>query len=177
MDMNIALYGFMGAGKTSLGKALATKLNYLFVDLDAEITKKTNKSINDIFKEKGEIAFRKIEHEVLKEFIKKNDTNVVLSLGGGSILQPTNRKLLELRAYKNIFIDVEINTLIKRLKNDRAHRPLLKNIADNEFDNYIKALYTSRKFSYDNYAEIKISVENESFDATLQKLYLYLNAN
>jgi len=175
--MNIALYGFMGAGKTSLGKALATKLNYLFVDLDAEIVKVTQQNINDIFNEKGEIAFRKIEHEVLKEFIKKNDTNVVLSLGGGTIIQPSNRKLLELRAYKPVFIDVNINTLIKRLKNDKNNRPLLRNIANNEFDNYIKALYASRKFSYDNYAEMKITVENENFNATLEKLYLYLNAN
>jgi shikimate kinase len=93
--MNIALYGFPGAGKTTLGKALATKLDYKFIDLDDEIEMHEAMSIEDIFEQQGEIAFRRIEHQVLKEIIRKDEKNLIMSLGGGAIINPTNRKLLE----------------------------------------------------------------------------------
>jgi len=175
--MNIALYGFMGAGKTGLGKALAAKLGYSFIDLDDEIEMHEAMSINDIFKQKGEIAFRQIEHQVLKEFIRKDEQNLVLSLGGGAILAPNNRKLLEIRNYKNVFIDVNIDVLVKRLRTDRNKRPLLDNISDDIFENYIKALFESRKSTYEKHAHIIVPITKEDFDTSLEKIYLHLNLN
>ena len=175
--MRIALYGFMGAGKSSLGKQLALKLGYHFMDLDTEIEAYTGKSINDIFASEGEIAFRKIEHLVLKNFIKQNRQNVVLALGGGSIVQPTNRKLLELRDFFKIYINVDIEILIERLRKDNDKRPLLKNLKAIEFDDYIKALYETRKRIYEKHADLNFKVGFENFDITLERLYNYLSFN
>lgn len=175
--MRITLYGFMGAGKTTLGKALAQRLDYRFVDLDAEIVKETGKSIPDIFAQDGEIAFRKIEHQVLKEFIKRNKDNVVLALGGGAILQPNNRKLLELRGFLKVYLDVSVPELINRLKNDKEYRPLLKDIPDADFDGFIAALHDSRKDVYERHADLKLSIANENFETVLNKLYMLLNLN
>ena len=175
--MRIALYGFMGAGKSSLGKQLALKLGYHFMDLDTEIEAYTGKSINDIFASEGEIAFRKIEHLVLKNFIKQNRENVVLALGGGSIVQPTNRKLLELRDFIKIYINVDIEVLIERLRKDNDKRPLLKDLKAIEFDDYIKALYETRKRIYEKHADLNFKVGFENFDITLERLYNYLSFN
>jgi len=175
--MNIALYGFMGAGKSSLGKALADKLGYSFIDLDDEIEMHQAMSINDIFAQKGEIAFRQIEHQVLKEFIRKDEKNLVLALGGGAILAPNNRKLLEIRNYTNIYINVSIDSLIKRLKTDKDNRPIINELDDDHFDNYIKALFESRKMTYEKHAHITVSITKEDFNTSLEKIYLHLNLN
>jgi len=175
--MKIALYGFMGAGKSVLGKALANKLGHSFVDLDIEIEQQTGKTINEIFQQQGEIAFRSIEHRVLKEFIKENRENVVLSLGGGTIIQPTNRQLLDLREYKKVFLDVDINTLIQRLQKEKANRPLLKDLPEKDFDNFVKALWTVRYPVYKQYADMVLPIEEDNFEQTLEKLYAYFNYN
>ena len=175
--MRIALYGFMGAGKSSLGQKLAQKTGYNFVDLDAEIEAYTGKTINDIFASEGEIAFRKIEHNVLKNFIRQDNDNVILALGGGSILQPTNRKLLELKNFFKIYINVDIEVLTERLKKDKDNRPLLKNLKPNEFDGYVKALFESRRKIYEKYADLNFKVEYDSFVTTLGRLYRYLSFN
>ncbi len=175
--MRIALYGFMGAGKSTLGKALSQRLSYDFVDLDVEIQRFTNKTINEIFTTEGEIGFRKTEHRVLKDYIKLNTDNVVLSLGGGSILQPTNRKLLDLRQYYKVYLDVALPVLIDRLQNEKADRPLLKELSNEALPDYITALFESRKAVYEQYADLKVSIGDESFEQCLEKLYTYLNLN
>ncbi len=175
--MRIALYGFMGAGKSSLGQKLAQKLGYDFIDLDTEIEAYTGKTINQIFASEGEIAFRRTEHLVLKNFIKQNRDNVILSLGGGSILQPTNRKLLELKEFYKIYINVDIDVLISRLKTQKQHRPLLKELKENEFTGYVKALFESRKQIYEKHADLNFKVGQENFETSLTRLYNYLNLN
>ena len=175
--MKIALYGFMGAGKSSLGKALAEKLNWNFVDLDEEIVRYAGKSINEIFADEGEIAFRKIEHQVLKEIVKRDDENIVLSLGGGSIISPANRKLLEVKNFKKIYLNVALPQLTERLKKDRKNRPLLKDIPENELDKYIEALFETRKERYETHADIDLKIDSEDFNTVLERLSQYLNLN
>ncbi len=175
--MKIALYGFMGAGKTSLGSILAQRLGYEFIDLDREIEKHTGMAINDYFEKYGETQFRKIEHQILKNIIKVERENIILSLGGGSILQPSNRKILELMNYKNVYIDVAPSILIQRLKKHKETRPLLKNIADNELDLFIEALLSARKPVYENVADLHIKIKEENFEQSLEKLFLLLQLN
>ena len=175
--MRIALYGFMGAGKTVLGQALAQRLAYDFIDLDVEIQRFTNKSISEIFASEGEIGFRRIEHQVLKDFIKENKNNVVLSLGGGTILRPTNRQLLDLRQFYKIYLNVDIAVLIARLIKDKADRPLIKDLSNEALPDYIKALFESRRLVYEQYADLKVAIAHDNFEGTLQKIYSYLNMN
>jgi shikimate kinase len=137
--MNIILTGFMGSGKSSVGKLLAKelddksgkssvgqllseKLNYKFVDLDELIVKHEGKSINDIFAEKGEKYFRDIETKIVKE-ISLEDKQVVAT-GGGVVLREENMDALE-KSGQIIYLHVSPEVVYERLKDDDS-RPLLK---------------------------------------------------
>ena len=98
-------------------------------------------------------------------------------MGGGSIVQPTNRKLLELRDFIKIYINVDIEVLIERLRKDNDKRPLLKDLKAIEFDDYIKALYETRKRIYEKHADLNFKIGFENFDITLERLYNYLSFN
>ena len=112
-DKNLTLTGMMGVGKSTIGKNLAKRLKYNFIDVDKIIEAKEGLSINLIFKNKSESYFRKIENEITLSELKKD--NSVISLGGGAFLDKTIRK--NTKKYSTSFwIDVPIYELIKRLK-------------------------------------------------------------
>jgi shikimate kinase len=141
LNKNLILTGMMGVGKSTIGKKLARKLKYNFVDVDKLIEAKEGCSINLIFKNKSEDYFRKIENEITIKELKKN--NSVISLGGGSFLN----KSIRVNAKKtsiSFWLDVNIDILTKRLKNTQK-RPLLykKNINDT-----INKIYLERKKTY-----------------------------
>ena len=121
MLKNIALVGHMGSGKTTLGKLISKKLNYIHLDSDELIEKHEKKSINEIFTNNGEPYFRIIEEHIILNLINKQ--KIVLSLGGGSILSKKVRDYLK-NQFITVFIDVEFNIIIERLKKSR-NRPLL----------------------------------------------------
>ena len=121
---NIAIMGHMGSGKSLTGKILAKQLGFQHLDSDLEIIKLTNKSINQIFEEKGEEYFRSVETKVLLSLIEKE--NIIISLGGGSILDKLIRNKLKNKSI-TVFLDISLKALEKRLiKSDK--RPLLKNV-------------------------------------------------
>ena len=124
---NIILTGFMGSGKTTVGKILAEKLGTEFVDADKEIETKENKSIPDIFAENGQEYFRKVETEVLTEICEK--TGQVISTGGGAVLKSVNVDVMK-TAGKVIFLDVPADEIKHRLDGDTS-RPVLQ---QNAFD-------------------------------------------
>lgn len=122
--MNITLTGMMGAGKTTIGKMLASRLEgYVFVDTDEEIIKSENKSINEIFKESGEKTFREIETSILKKVLNRDKQ--VISTGGGIVINDENIKLLNEKSVM-IYLSAKENTLFDRVKNNNE-RPLLNN--------------------------------------------------
>ena len=92
MGNNIVLIGLMGAGKSTIGKALANVLNYNFIDIDEEIVKQENMSINDIFAQKSETHFRELETQIIKKIAGQK--NAVISLGGGAFEKEVNREVL-----------------------------------------------------------------------------------
>tara|TARA_X000000368_G_C22897132_1_gene652369 strand:+ start:98 stop:619 length:522 start_codon:yes stop_codon:yes gene_type:complete len=145
---NLTLTGMMGVGKSTIGKNLAKKLKYNFIDVDKLIEKKEGLSVNLIFKNKGENYFRKIENDITLSELKKN--NSVVSLGGGAFLNNNIRKNSK-KFSISFWLDVPIDKLIKRLGKSRQ-RPLLykKNISET-----VKKIYFERKKIY-NEADFRI---------------------
>jgi len=119
---NVFLVGPMGAGKTTIGRHLATLLHKRFVDVDHEIEKRTGVSIPVIFEIEGEAGFRRRESAVIEELTR--DTNIVLATGGGAVLLEENRKLLKDRGTV-AYLQADIDTLVERTRRDR-NRPLLQ---------------------------------------------------
>ncbi len=119
---NVFLIGPMGAGKTTIGRHLATLLHKRFVDVDHEIEKRTGVSIPVIFEIEGEAGFRRRESAVIEELTR--DTNIVLATGGGAVLLEENRKLLKDRGTV-AYLQADIDTLVERTRRDR-NRPLLQ---------------------------------------------------
>ena len=166
MGKNLTLTGMMGVGKSTIGKILAKKLSYNFVDVDKLIESKENLSINLIFKNKGENYFRKVEYKVTLSELKTN--NSVISLGGGAFLNSTIRKNTK-KLSTSFWLDVPVEVLIKRLKKNKR-RPLLlkKNLSEN-----VKQIYFERKKIY-NEADYRIkcnSLKSEEIVNRILELY------
>jgi shikimate kinase len=135
----ISLTGMMGSGKTTIGNSLALKLDYQFIDLDQHIEKRTKKTINKIFQDRGEEYFRKLETSYLAEIINRQK-NLILSTGGGIILAAENRKLLAEKTI-SIYLEASLDILASRLINDQD-RPLLKN--KKELNQTLRSIYNQR---------------------------------
>ena len=121
---NIFLVGPMGAGKTTIGRTLATQLGKRFLDCDHEIEERTGASIPLIFEIEGEAGFRRRETQVLSELAE--DSGIVLATGGGAILAQENRERLKTRGVV-VYLQAPIEVLVKRTAHDR-NRPLLANV-------------------------------------------------
>ena len=164
MKDNIALIGFMGSGKTTIGKLLAKTMEMKFVDIDKIIEATEKKSINDI-KEKGQIYFRDLEREIILQESSRN--NCVIATGGGSILDNENVKSLQETSFI-VFLDASIECLYLRLK-DNTTRPIL-NGAENK-KQLIEELLEKRKFLYQISANFTINIdENTSIYETVDKI-------
>ncbi|MBT9314659.1 shikimate kinase [Leptothoe spongobia] len=118
---NLYLVGMMGSGKSTLGKYLAHTLNYRFIDTDDVIVQAIGHSINDIFADQGEAAFRNIETQVLAQVAPY--TNTVIATGGGMVIQQKNWSYLQSGLV--VWLNVSIDELMTRLSRDKS-RPLLK---------------------------------------------------
>ena len=122
--MMITLTGFMGSGKTTVGKVLADFLGCPFMDLDDLIVKKAGKSIPEIFAQDGEPAFRQLEARLLRQTVEKYTENtVVLALGGGAVTTPASAALLHEKSVC-IYLRATLETLLARLEGETAGRPL-----------------------------------------------------
>jgi shikimate dehydrogenase len=159
----IALVGFMGTGKTSVGAALARKFGYEFIELDDLIVKTTGMTIADMFRIKGEPAFRAIEKDILNQEI--NRTNVVVSCGGGVVIFEENRRILKENAV-TVWLYNSIETSVKR-GND-CTRPLLN--VDDPVETARK-LFDNRKGYYADAADIMVNTENKQVETIVHKIY------
>jgi shikimate kinase len=123
----VCLVGFMGAGKTAVGRVLAQSLGWRFVDLDDEIERTAGKSIANIFRTSGEAEFRKLESEELTQSLKKLKTKpTVLAVGGGAFVQRENAEKLRQASVPAIFLDAPLEQLLRRCREQAGRRrPLL----------------------------------------------------
>jgi len=145
--VKIVLLGYMGSGKTTIGKRLATALEIPFLDLDHHIEVSENSTISEIFEAKGEIYFRKKEYGYLKKLLETDD-DFVLSTGGGTPCYGQNMKTI-LEGTENVFyLKVSISELADRLLPEKDHRPLIKNIIDADLPEFIGKHLFERSFFY-----------------------------
>jgi len=164
MKTNIALIGFMGAGKTAVGQALAKKLNKEFVELDSLIEHKAGKSIPGIFQQDGEIAFRELEIEVIKEVAKGK--NLIIACGGGVVLNKINIDRLRNESII-VYLTTSPRIILKRILNDGEERPLLK--TPNRILK-IRELLKFRKPFYERAADIKINTSKLDIDSVAEQI-------
>lgn len=143
--MRYFLIGFMGSGKSSIGKQLAKELNIKHIDLDNLIEESENIKITDIFNNSGETYFRKLEEKYLKETIKED--NILVSTGGGT---PTNHGLMDImnNIGETIYLECCTETLFKRLNKDKEKRPMISILSDESLMRYIKKKLEERNFFY-----------------------------
>ena len=145
MSSNIALYGMMGVGKSTVGRMLAGRLGRAFADTDDEIVRWRGRSIPDIFAEEGETAFRTYEHRVVRELSTYHD--LVIALGGGAVLSDTNVADLTLTGTL-VHLAADVDALVERLRAEADHRPL---ISGDDVEHQIRTTHAQRS---DRYAEV-----------------------
>lgn len=172
--MKLVLLGYMGSGKSALGVHIANTLNASFVDLDAEIEKREEMSISQLFEEKNEIYFRKKEGEVLHDLLGQNN-NLVIATGGGTPCYGTI--MHDLRNNKeviSVYLKCSIDTLTTRLFVEKSQRPLIAHVETEELLNdFIRKHLFERSFYY-NQAHIVMNCDGKTIDEIVQKLVLQL---
>ena len=151
---NLFLIGMMGSGKSQTGPNLANILKYAFVDMDEVIEKATDQTITNIFEQEGEEAFRDVEKKVLQGISQHH--SLVIAAGGGVVTLPENWGILHQGIV--IWLDLDINRSIKRLKNDNNKRPLLNS---NDLKKTFSDIYLKRKPLYLE-SDLRIEVEDQS---------------
>lgn len=161
---NVALIGFMGAGKTTIGKILARKLNLGLIETDFLVAERAGQSIPQIFETCGEIVFREMEIEVIKEISKKD--NLVIACGGGVVLNTINIDRLHQRA-AIVYLYTSVEAIIKRIRKDKNFRPL---ISDKHSDEDIKSMMKFRAPFYRRFADITINTTNRSAEQIAEKI-------
>lgn len=160
--MIIVLLGYMASGKSTIGHIIARKMDSRFIDLDSYIEQKEELLIKDIFEAKGEIYFRKKEALYLKELMNAQG-DLVLSLGGGTPCYGTNmQEILNNKQVRSVYLKASIPTIIDRLKNEQANRPLVAHMTSNEdLEEFIgKHLFERSQFY--NQAHIVITTDGKT---------------
>lgn len=144
--MKIILVGYMGSGKSAVGKALAEGSGLTFLDLDEHIEAELGMPIPEIFRQKGEIFFRKMEHEYLKRVLS-SENDMILATGGGTPCYSGNMDLL-LKATPNVFyLQMSVSGLAQRLAREKDHRPMISHLNPEDLEEYIgKHLFERRQF-------------------------------
>ena len=144
--MRIYLIGYMGCGKTTLGKKLAAALKLSFIDLDTFLEEKYFRTIPQIFAEEGEAGFRLKEQKVLHEVASFD--NIIVATGGGAPCFFNNMELMNNTGYC-IFLDIDTSTLVKRLINAKTERPIIKGKSADELHHFIEEMMLKRRPYYE----------------------------
>ena len=158
------LVGFMASGKTTIGRALARKIGWPFIDIDSEIEAREGRAIAQIFSEHGERHFRGIETEVIRHRIAQIEAGepAIVALGGGAFVQPANRALIEESGGVSVWLDCPLDLVRKRLGDDST-RPLA---ADR---NGLETMFAKRRSSY-ALANHHIEVDSDDPSAAVERI-------
>ena len=171
----IFLVGFMGAGKTSVGRALGQRLHWAFEDLDDRIERRENRTVVEIFRDSGESAFRRAEHNALQELIRELIEDLrgggprIVALGGGAFSQDANAALLHASGWPTVFLDTPVEELwqrcAKQAGESQVERPMLR--GREQFGK----LYESRRKSY-SMASVTVETGNREVEAIAAEILM-----
>lgn len=140
----VFLVGFMGAGKTSVGQALARRLGWRFEDLDERIQNRERKSIDQIFSTTGEAAFRIVEQETIRELLESvGPSRQVIALGGGAFAYPASYDAIRRSEFPVVFLDAPVEELWRRCREQAIQRPLGRDLEQ------FRDLYRARRAYYE----------------------------
>jgi shikimate kinase len=167
--MIIFLVGFMGSGKTTAGKRLASSMNINFIDLDTYIEEQEKMTISTIFKDYGETHFRVLEHTHLKSLINL-EHDIIISTGGGTPCYHDNMKLMN-NIGLTIYLEMSSKALLSRLKNSKK-RPLLNETEHKDKEKLITGLLKTRKVFYDK-SKMKINALSLRTDLLIEAIKHY----
>ncbi|MDO4461318.1 MAG: shikimate kinase [Bacteroidia bacterium] len=145
MAQRVFLIGFMGAGKTTIGKYVARDMGWTFIDMDQRFEREQGCTISQFFAEKGEAAFRQEETNLLRKLAQED--KVIVSTGGGTPCSDENIKIMR-ESGEVIYINVEPEILCKRLSTAKANRPLIANKTDEELLSFIEDKLNEREKYY-----------------------------
>lgn len=164
----------MGSGKSSVGKALSKALGQHFIDLDQAIEQAEGSSISELFEKKGEIYFRKREATVLFQMLNDSE-NSILATGGGTPCYGTVMDLLLVQSQtKTIYLKYDVDTLSKRLFDEREHRPLISHLRDEaELNEFVRKHLFERGFYY-NRADWIVDCSRLSVEEVVEQIVLKL---
>lgn len=172
--MKLVLIGYMGSGKSSVGRQLATKLGYQFIDLDARIELEEFKTIPELFSEKGEIYFRRKENEVVKRIVNL-DQDFVLSTGGGTPCYGDIMSFLySEEKVLTIYLKTSLDILTSRLFLEKIERPLISHIEDEvSLKDFIRKHLFERSYYY-NQAKMQINTDELSVEEIVNAIVIQL---
>lgn len=167
--MVITLIGYRGTGKSSLAPRLAAKLNFDWVDADAELENSTGRSIREIFATDGEAEFRRLERELVSKLLQRD--RLVLAAGGGAVLNEATRNQMR-EAGPVVWLQASVETIAKRILRDdtsatSSHRPPLTSL--NGIDE-IRTLLAQREPLYRKCATIQVVAEGSSLENLVQRV-------
>jgi shikimate kinase len=161
---SVFLVGFMGAGKTSVGRALGQRLGWDFVDLDEHIQHREGRSIEQIFEQSGESGFRDLEHSGLQDLVaESNSSPRVVALGGGAYIQAKNAELLASGGMTVIFLDAPVEELFRRCQQEQLIRPLRRDIEQ------FRDLYEKRRTAYAK-ADLLIDTNGKNIERVAEEI-------
>jgi len=171
--MEIVLMGYMGSGKSTIGKRIAERYKVAFIDLDAYIEQQEKLPIKELFSRKGEIYFRLKETEYLQEILATK-TNYVLSLGGGTPCYGSNMNHIKESNAISCYLKANIPTLVERLQNGKEDRPLIATLNNDQLLEYIGKHLFERAPFYEQAAN-KININNRSIEEISEDIVATLN--
>ncbi len=164
MNNNLILIGFMGSGKTTIGKQLSREMGRPIVDTDSLIEEKQGRAISEIFAAEGEACFRQLETECLRELLSGGN-NQIIATGGGLPMREENRSLLK-QLGRVIYLKASVTEVLKRLAGDTT-RPLL---AGSDFAEKTKVLLEQREPVYEEAADIVIDTTTKDVNGIIEEI-------
>jgi shikimate kinase len=172
--MVIVLMGYMGSGKSTVGKQLASVLDYNFIDLDDYIIEREKITIANIFNQKGEIYFRKVESQSLKDILSSKD-NIVLALGGGTPCYANNLNLIKKQEnVKSYYLKLSIPFLSKRLFNEKESRPIISHLKTIENLQEFVGKHLFERVQYYSNANYTIEADNKTLKGITEDILFTL---